>query len=99
MPAWSRSALVNAPLRWPKRLDGILDRGVRRDEKHEGFRTDLEEPAEELETVHAGKLYIAERDVEALLAGERKRFLGVAARGDAKALVREVLGERLADEG
>ncbi len=81
-----------------KRLDGVLDGGVGRNEEDERFRAEVMQPFEELQAVDAGKLHIAQGRVETALLGPGQRFLAAVAGDHLAAFLCQELGQRVADD-
>src|SRR5208282_481137 len=79
-------------------FDGVLHRGISRDQQHERLGAEPEQAFEQLDPVHARQLHVAQRHVKTPLADEVEGLFPVATNGDFKAHRAEVLRQCFPDE-
>src|SRR5262249_50698560 len=68
------------------------------DEQNEGLRADFAKTLQQLQAVEPRHLHVAQGHIERPLGGPGQSLLAVGAGGDGEALLRQILGERLANE-
>ncbi len=89
-----REVVLRAPF---QRLDGAVDRAVRREHDHGETRVTLFDPAKELESIHPRHPKIRDDEVGALFLQDLDRFHARRGRRDVVAVASEVGAEHLAD--